>query len=84
MERTDHTLTDQIATRWNDAAILVSLELSVSSWLVTALLPGSEKMSKHSLPAGKTRLHVMPRLLIISKYCVWCLVGAFAFALSNV
>jgi transposase len=55
MERTDHTLTDQIATRWNDAAILVSLELSVSNWLVTALLPGSEKMSKHSLPAGKSQ-----------------------------
>ena len=34
-------------------AIFVSLELSRSTWLITSLLPGgSEKMSKHSVPAG--------------------------------
>jgi len=35
------------------AAILVSLELSQSKWLVTSLLPDEEKMSKHVVAAGK-------------------------------
>lgn len=33
-------------------AIFVSLELSRSTWVVTSLLPGGEKMSKHSVRAG--------------------------------
>ena len=33
-------------------AIFVSLELSKSTWLVTALSPGSEKMSRHSISGG--------------------------------
>lgn len=33
-------------------AIFVSLELSKSTWLVTSLSPGSEKMSRHSIPGG--------------------------------
>ena len=33
-------------------AIFVSLELSRSTWLVTSLSPGGEKMSKHSVSAG--------------------------------
>ena len=41
------------AIRSNLGAIFVSLELSRSTWLITSLLPGgSEKMSKHSVPAG--------------------------------
>ena len=40
-------------------AIFVSLELSKSTWLVTSLSPGSEKMSRHSVPGGD-----MPALLI--------------------
>jgi len=41
------------AIRSNLDAIFVSLELSRSTWLITSLLPGgSEKMSKHSVPAG--------------------------------
>jgi transposase len=32
--------------------IFVSLELSNSTWLVTALSPGSEKMSRHSVTGG--------------------------------
>ena len=39
-------------------AIFVSLELSKSTWLVTSLSPGSEKMSRHSVPGGN-----MPALL---------------------
>lgn len=33
-------------------AIFISLELSKSTWLVTALAPGSEKMSRHSVAGG--------------------------------
>src|SRR5579859_4577957 len=48
----DQTAADQTATRGNDAAILVSVELSISAWLITALVPGIEKMSKHVVTAG--------------------------------
>lgn len=40
------------ATHVHLAAIFVSLELSKSTWLVTSLAPGSEKMSRHSVPGG--------------------------------
>jgi transposase len=40
------------AIRVDRAAIFVSLELSKSTWLVTSLSPGSEKMSRHSVPGG--------------------------------
>jgi transposase len=41
------------AIQTNLAAIFTSLELSRSIWLITSLTPGgSEKMSKHSVPAG--------------------------------
>lgn len=46
------------AIRVDLRAIFVSLELSKSSWLVTSLSPGSEKMSRHSVPGGD-----MPALL---------------------
>jgi transposase len=40
------------ATHGEHAVILASLELARSKWLMTALLPGSEKMSKHFVPGG--------------------------------
>jgi transposase len=40
------------AIRMDLGAIFVSLELSKSTWLVTSLSPGSEKMSRHSVPGG--------------------------------
>ncbi|MCA1440809.1 IS110 family transposase [Ensifer sp. IC4062] len=40
------------ATPVDLGAIFVSLELSKSTWLVTALSPGSEKMSRHTVPGG--------------------------------
>jgi transposase len=40
------------AIRVDLGAIFVSLELSKSTWLVTSLSPGSEKMSRHSVPGG--------------------------------
>jgi len=42
----------QTATLVDLGAIFVSLELSKSTWLVTALLPGSEKMSRHTVSGG--------------------------------
>ena len=40
------------AIRVDLGAIFVSLELSKSTWLVTSLSPGSERMSRHSVPGG--------------------------------
>jgi transposase len=40
------------AIRVDLGAIFVSLELSKSTWLVTSLSPGSEKMSRHPVPGG--------------------------------
>jgi hypothetical protein len=40
------------ATAVENGIVAVSLELSRSKWLVTSLLPGSEKMSKHTVAAG--------------------------------
>jgi transposase len=52
MSGTDYVLGDQSAIRTDLAAIFVSLELSRRTWLVTSLLPGSEKMSRHAVGAG--------------------------------
>jgi transposase len=40
------------ANRATDAELFVSLELSCSTWLVTSLAPGSDKMSKHAVAGG--------------------------------
>jgi transposase len=40
------------AVRTDLGAIFVSLELSRSSWVVTALLPGGERMSRHTVTGG--------------------------------
>lgn len=42
----------QTATLVDLGAIFVSLELSKSTWLVTALSPCSEKMSRHTIEGG--------------------------------
>jgi transposase len=52
MLNTDHPIRELTTTRLQNAAIAASLELSQVSWVVTALLPGSEKLSRYSLPAG--------------------------------
>ena len=49
---TDHPDRRESAARTHDVTVFVSLELSRRSWLVTSLLPGSEKLSKHVLAAG--------------------------------
>ncbi len=41
------------ATAVENGIVAVSLELSCSKWLVTSVLPGSEKMSKHMIAAGE-------------------------------
>ena len=48
----DHPCETRTAIRSDDAAICISLELSRSSWLITSLLPGGGKMSRHGVPAG--------------------------------
>jgi transposase len=40
------------STNTYDATVFVSLELSRSTWLLTALLPGGARMSKYTLPGG--------------------------------
>ena len=37
------------------ATLFVSLELSCSTWVTTALVSGSSKMSKHTLAGGDAR-----------------------------
>lgn len=48
----DHHVQRQAAIHPHYAKLAVSLELSRSTWLVTSLTPGSEKLSKHSVPGG--------------------------------
>ncbi|AOX21667.1 IS110 family RNA-guided transposase [Kozakia baliensis] len=47
----DHPATPA-AIRVDLGAIFVSLELGKSSWLITSLSPGSEKMSRHTVQGG--------------------------------
>ena len=42
----------QIAAHPDRATLFVSLELSKSKWLATVLLPGGDKMSKHTVLGG--------------------------------
>src|SRR5215831_5884063 len=63
------SVTDQHARQTNSsqphaATIFVSLELSRSTWLVTSLAPGGEKMSKHTVAGGDSRalLELLARL----------------------
>lgn len=49
---TTDSSTAPAAIRTDLGAIFVSCELSKSAWLVTSLAPGSEKMSRHSVPGG--------------------------------
>src|SRR5215210_6002752 len=43
---------EHTAIRTDLKAIFVSLELSHSTWVITSLAPGGEKMSKHAVPSG--------------------------------
>jgi transposase len=43
---------DLIRVQSDPAILYASLELSQSSWLVTSLSPGSEKMSKYATSVG--------------------------------
>ncbi len=53
METTTDRPAEPTAIRTDLGAIFVSLELSRSSWVVTALLPGGGgKMSRHAVPGG--------------------------------
>ncbi|SEI22224.1 transposase [Rhizobium tibeticum] len=49
---TDHRPASPAAICSDIGAILVSLELGKSTWLVTSLAPGSEKMSRYGVAGG--------------------------------
>jgi transposase len=46
------TLPERTCSRGDCATLFVSLELSRSTWVATALAPGSSKMSKYTLVGG--------------------------------
>src|SRR5215471_4892949 len=54
---------ERIGIQGNCATLFVSLELSRSTWVATALAPGSSKMSKHTLVGGDGHklLHLLAR-----------------------
>ena len=54
MSTTEKITSTKIAIRDDSSTILVSFELSQSSWVLTIRLPGNEKMSRHSVKAGDT------------------------------
>src|SRR5215469_15766111 len=55
---------ERTCSRADCATLFVSLELSRSTWVATALAPGSSKMSKHTLVGGDGRklLDLLARL----------------------
>src|SRR5260370_770703 len=55
---------ERTCSRGDCATLFVSLELSRSTWVATALAPGSRKMSKHTLVGGDGRklLDLLARL----------------------
>ena len=55
---------ERTCSRRDCATLFVSLELSRSTWVATALAPGSSKMSKHTLVGGNGRklLDLLARL----------------------
>src|SRR5208283_5273818 len=60
------------AIQTNLAAIFISLELSRSIWLITALSPGcGEKMSKHSVSAGDVAALLVRFSELKKKACAW-------------
>jgi hypothetical protein len=46
---------ERTCNREDCATLFVSLELSRSTWVTTALVSGSSKMSKHTLAGGDAR-----------------------------
>jgi transposase len=48
----DHQVQRQATIHPHHARLAVSLELSRSTWIVTSLTPGTEKLSRHSVPGG--------------------------------
>ena len=57
-------VSERTCSRGDCATLFVSLELSRSTWVATALAPGSRKMSKHTLAGGDGRklLDLLARL----------------------
>jgi transposase len=67
MRRTDHGSTDS-----NDTSLFIALELSRSTWLIGSSTPGSNRISKHQVPAADTAalVAVLKRLKArAERYC---------------
>ena len=55
MRRTDHRAAyPRSAVHAHDTALFVALELSRSTWLIGSSTPGSDRISKHQVPAADT------------------------------
>src|ERR1700760_3487437 len=55
MRRTDHRAAHpRSADHAHDTALFVALELSRSTWLIGSSTPGSDRISKHQVPAADT------------------------------
>ena len=55
MRRTDHRAAyPRSAAHTHDTALFVALELSRSTWLIGSSTPGSDRISKHQVPAADT------------------------------
>jgi transposase len=55
MRRTDHRAAyPRSAIHAHDTALFVALELSRSTWLIGSSTPGSDRISKHQVPAADT------------------------------
>ena len=55
MRRTDHRAAHpRSADHAHDTALFVALELSRSTWLISSSTPGSDRISKHQVPAADT------------------------------
>ena len=73
MRHTDHrSVRPRSAARTHDTALFVALELSRSTWLIGSSTPGSDRISKHQVPAADTTalLALLKRLKArAERYC---------------
>jgi transposase len=73
MRHTDHRCArPRSAARTHDTSLFVALELSRSTWLIGSSTPGSDRISKHQVPAADTTalLALLKRLKArAERYC---------------
>ena len=80
MRRTDHRAAyPRSAVHAHDTALFVALELSRSTWLIGSSTPGSDRISKHQVPAADTTalLALLKRLKARAERSCGTTVGLF-------